>query len=66
MAIMQAKTTDFHAGQRVKTAPHTDAWASGDRFGEVVKLGRSLVHVKMDRSDRVRYFHPDNITDASQ
>lgn len=24
----------------------------GDRFGEVVKIGRKLIHVKMDKSGR--------------
>lgn len=51
----------FKPFQRVEVAPHTNAWISGDRFGDVVKIGRFYVHVKMDRSGKVRKFVPENI-----
>ncbi len=41
---------------RVATQPHTDAFMMGDRFGEVVKVGTRLVHVRMERSGRGRKF----------
>lgn len=53
--------TDFAVGQRVESHPATDAWIFGDRYGEVVKVGRNLVHVKMDRSGRTLKFLPRNI-----
>lgn len=52
---------DFKVGQRAEAHPATDAWMMGDRFGLVVKIGRTSVHVKMDRSGKVRRFHPSNL-----
>lgn len=52
---------NFRPGQRVEVHPGTNAWIFGDRFGEVVKVGRKLVHVKMDRSGRTLKFLPDRI-----
>lgn len=43
-------------GRRVKIHPATDAWMQGDRYGTVVKIGRDLVHVRCDASQRVRKF----------
>lgn len=53
--------SDLKLGARVQLSPASDAWMSGDRYGEVVRLGRQIVHVKMDRSGRVRWFHPETI-----
>jgi len=39
-------------GMRAELHPATDAWMFGDRYGEIVKVGRTLVHIKMDRSGR--------------
>lgn len=50
----------FIAGQRVQAHPGTDTW-SGDRFGTVCKVGRTLVHVRMDISGRTIAFHPTNL-----
>jgi hypothetical protein len=44
---------DFDERMRVMFAPHTDAWMRGDRYGTVVLVGRRLIHVHMDRSQRV-------------
>lgn len=52
---------DFDDGQRVELHPATDAWMTGDRFGTVVKVGRKLVHVHMDRSRKVRRLAPKYI-----
>lgn len=54
-------TRGYTIGTRVESAPHTDVWMMGDRYGDVVKVGRTLIHVKMDRSGKVRRFHPDNL-----
>lgn len=43
-------------GPRVESHPATDAWIMGDRYGTVVKVGAAYVHVRMDRSGRVRKF----------
>lgn len=48
-------------GDRVELHPATDRWMRGDRFGEVVKLGRRYVHVKLDRSGDTRRFAPENV-----
>lgn len=52
------------AGMRVQTHPATDAWMMGDRFGMVVKVGRTKVHVKMDRSGRTLRFSAENLEEA--
>jgi hypothetical protein len=52
---------DFKVGQRVELSPATDAWMMGDRFGEIVKIGRAYLHVRMDRSGRTLRISPANI-----
>ena len=52
---------DFRLGLRVESHPGTNAWIFGDRFGEVTKVGRKLIHVRMDRSGRTLRFSPDCI-----
>lgn len=49
---------NIKTGQRVQAHPATDVWVMGDRFGEVVKVGRKYIHVKMDHSGRTRLFIP--------
>lgn len=46
-------------GARVQAHPATDAWMSGDRYGVIHRAGTKYVHVKMDRSGRIRRFTPD-------
>jgi len=58
---MNFGTRGYKIGDRIESAPHTDCWMMGDRYGDVVKIGRTYVHVKMDRSGKVRQFHPDNL-----
>lgn len=52
---------DFDEGQRVQLSPATDAWMMGDMYGQIIKVGRRLVHVRMDRSGRVRRLAPKYI-----
>jgi hypothetical protein len=67
----------FKVGQRVQLHAATDEWMQGDRYGVVVGFGRTReytdrfspggtikarpVRVKLDKSGRVRRFHPDNL-----
>jgi hypothetical protein len=46
-------------GTRVQAHPATDAWMMGNRYGEIVKVGSKLVHVKMDKSGKVLRFTPN-------
>lgn len=39
---------------RVQLHPATDAWMAGDRYGVIVGIGRKRVHVKCDRSHKIR------------
>lgn len=50
-------------GARVELSPATDLWMMGARFGTVVKVGRTLVHVKLDRlkATRPTTLHPINV-----
>ena len=51
----------FKIGQHVQLHPTTARWAIGDRYGRVIKLGRGLVHVKMDVSRHTLRVHPDTL-----
>lgn len=46
--------------KRVATAPHTDAWMSGERYGTVLTVGRKYVTIKGERSGRKFRFVIDN------
>jgi hypothetical protein len=48
----------FRVGERVSMHPVTDAFMMGDRYGEVSKLGKKLVYVKMDKSGKTRIVSP--------
>jgi hypothetical protein len=54
-------TMDFYKGERVSMHPATDAFMMGDRYGDVVKIGKSKIHVKMDRSGKTRLVDPKNL-----
>jgi hypothetical protein len=49
-------------GSRVELHPGMDAWMQGDRYGEVIRTGRTLYHVRMDRSGRILRVSPDRLT----
>lgn len=51
----------FNVGDRVELAPHLDRWMMGDRFGEIVKIGRRYLQVKLDVSGKVINVVPENI-----
>lgn len=55
--------TEIHTGDRVELSPATDLWMMGARYGTVVKVGRTLVHVKLDRikASRPTTLHPINL-----
>lgn len=53
-------------GERVELHPGTDAWMSGDRYGEIVAVvehhGRvTCVRVRMDKSGRVLRLDPGRV-----
>lgn len=50
---------DFLIEDRVRVQPWTDAFMQGDVYGTVEDLGRAYVHVRMDRSQRLRRFYPE-------
>lgn len=67
----------MNKGTRVELHSATDDWMRGDRFGTVVGMGRKRqykdtftgevrevrpVRVKLDKSGKVKRFHPENIT----
>lgn len=51
----------FRVGDRVELHPSTDRWMQGDRYGEVVKIGHTYVHVHMDRSNKTIRVRPQNL-----
>lgn len=50
----------FNVGDRIELAPHLDRWMTGDRFGEIVKIGRRFLHVRMDVSEKTIPVVPEN------
>lgn len=53
--------SDFRVDQRVQAHPGTDIWMRGVRFGNVAKVGRVFVHVKMDNGQTYK-FNPNYIS----
>ncbi len=57
---------------RVQIPAYTDRWMMGDRYGEVVKIVKGtglladaeLVHVKLDKSGKVRVFFLTGCTEV--
>lgn len=62
---MTANLKDWRLGQRVQAHPATDTWMRGDRYGQIAKIGRKYITVKMDRSGRAVRFSPSNLLDAT-
>lgn len=62
--------TTFKPGDRVELHPALDDWMRGDRFGEVVdvtwsrKFHKTTVHVRLDRSGRVRRYGVDALVEV--
>jgi hypothetical protein len=56
-----AASLGIETGKRVQLHPATDAWMRGDRYGTVVKIGRRLVSVKLDKSGRTLKLSLDNV-----
>lgn len=50
---------DSLIGTRVELSPSTDWWMRGARFGEIVKTGKTYMHVKLDVNGRVVRVHGD-------
>jgi hypothetical protein len=48
-------------GFRVQLHPATDAWMSGDKYGEVIRVTGSRYHVRMDVSRRTLRLLPENV-----
>ena len=63
-------------GTRVQLHPATDEWMQGDRYGEIVGYSRKHPYkdtstgriniitpyrVKLNKSGRIRRFHPDHL-----
>ena len=58
------ETVKFGTNQRVKAHPTCDCFMQGDIHGEIEKIthdqeGKAIVHVRMDRSKKLRKFTQD-------
>lgn len=51
----------FIEGERVQMHPATDTWMMGDRYGEVLRVTATRVHVRLDISGRTIRCHPSNV-----
>lgn len=54
-------TAGYSVKDRVQIHPATDRWMRGDRYGEIERVTKTRLHVRMDRSKQLVTFHPDNI-----
>lgn len=61
LARISQPITEFQPAQRVQAHPVTDCWMQGDRYGNVTRVGRQYVTVKMDKSGRLLRFSPANL-----
>jgi hypothetical protein len=52
--------TDFKVGDRIQLHPATDLWAFGVKYGNVLAIGRKLLHVKLDNGWK-RRVNPANV-----
>lgn len=52
----RAKTFSFK--ERVRVHPACDLWMMGARYGNVVKVTRTRVHVFLDATGTTKRFHP--------
>lgn len=67
--IPEAIKSQFPKGHRVQLHPGTDAWMMGDRYGEIRGYVNSandgaLIRVKLDKSRKVKEFHPRNLAEV--
>jgi hypothetical protein len=46
------------SGSRVELHPATDRWMMGDRYGTIVRAGRTKIAVLMDKSGKVIKVRP--------
>ena len=58
----KGKASNIPVGTRVGLLPHLDDWMRGDKYGEVVKVGRTKIHVKLDRSGRTKTYSKTDLT----
>lgn len=58
---IHTEAREFATGERVELHPAHDAWMRGDRYATVERVGRSLVWVRSDKSQRLRWMHPNSL-----
>lgn len=47
-SVSSSDTHGWRVGQRVKLHPATDWWMRGARYGTIERVGRKLVHVRLE------------------
>ena len=45
---------DFRVGQRIHLHPATDQWMQGQRYAQVIKVGRKVITIKTDAGHTYR------------
>jgi hypothetical protein len=58
---MDYNLKDFHVGQRVQLHPTTGLWKSGHREGEIVRIGRKDLIVRIATLARPVFVCPCNL-----
>jgi hypothetical protein len=56
------KASEFRVGMRVELHPAHDAWMAGDRYATVERVGKSIVWVRSDKSNRLRWMHAESLS----
>lgn len=60
--MSEPKLRDFRVGDRVELHPATDMWMRGARYGEVKRIGRKLLTVRLDATGKNVRIAPENIS----
>lgn len=52
---------DFRIGDRVELHPATDLWMRGARYGTVIRVGRTVLTINVDKLGRTVRVAPEDI-----
>ena len=56
----------YVVGQRVQLHPGSYRWVLGNRYGEVIKVNRTNIEVRLDKSGTVAKLHPSQIAEMNK
>jgi hypothetical protein len=66
MTIKAKPRATYVVGQRVQLHPGSYRWVLGNRYGEVIKVNRTNIEVRLDKSGTVAKLHPSQIAEMNK